>query len=112
MRLRFDHGTPAPLRKALIAHSVATAHEMGWDQLDNGSLLTAAEAHFDAVVTTDKNLRHQQNLSGRRLAVVILPTTAWPVIRVHQAEVLEALETLQPGACVEVTFRQLNSADS
>ena len=112
MRLLFDHGTPAPLRKALTAHSVATAHEMGWDQLDNGSLLAAAEAHFDAVVTTDKNLQYQQNLSGRRLAVVILPTTAWPVIRAHQSEVLEVLETLQPGDCVEVIFRQPNSADS
>ena len=60
MRLLFDHGTPAPLRRALTGHSVSTAYEMGWTELDNGALLRAAESDFDVLITTDRNLRYQQ----------------------------------------------------
>ena len=78
MKILFDQGTPAPLRGALTAHQVSTAHEMGWSELDNGRLLAAAEETFDVLVTTDRNLRHQQSMTGRRLAVLVLPTTSWP----------------------------------
>jgi hypothetical protein len=80
MRILFDHGTPAPLRRTLVAHTVSTAYEMGWATLENGDLLSAAEASFDAFITTDQNLRHQQNLTERRLAILVLPTTSWPKI--------------------------------
>jgi hypothetical protein len=66
MRILFDQGTPAPLRKALPDHDVSTAHEMGWSLLTNGDLFKEAEASFDAFVTTDQNLQYQQNLMGRR----------------------------------------------
>ncbi|HXX04055.1 MAG TPA: hypothetical protein VEJ37_06945 [Xanthobacteraceae bacterium] len=59
MKILFDQGTPAPLRRALMEHAVSTAYEMGWGQLDNGQLLAAAELEFDVLVTTDKNLRYQ-----------------------------------------------------
>lgn len=81
MKLLFDQGTPAPLRQELTNHVVSTAYEMGWATLSNGDLLDAAEAQFDALVTTDKNLRHQQNLTARRLAILVLPTTSWPTIQ-------------------------------
>jgi len=67
MKILFDQGTLAPLRKILVPHSVSTAFEMGWAELANGDLLETAEKVFDAFITTDKNLRYQQNLSGRRL---------------------------------------------
>ena len=81
MRILFDQGTPVPLRRALAGHTISTAHEMGWTELDNGALLHAAEMDFDALITTDKNLRYQHNLTGRRLAILVLPTTSWPKIR-------------------------------
>lgn len=60
MRVLFDQGTPAPLRHALVGHSVETAYEMGWGTLQNGALIAAAEAHkFEVLVTTDKNLKYQ-----------------------------------------------------
>jgi hypothetical protein len=86
MRILFDHGTPAPLRRALTGHTVSTAYEMGWTNLDNGALLKAAEIDFEALITTDQNLRYQQNLTGQRLAILVLPTTSWPKIRAHEAE--------------------------
>ena len=78
MRVLFDQGTPAPLRLFLTGHEVATAHEMGWSDLKNGELLSAAEANLDVLITTDQNLRYQQNLSGRKLAIFVLSTTSWP----------------------------------
>ena len=100
----FDQGTPVPLRKALTGHTVSTAFEMGWAELANGELLDAAEADFDILITTDQNLRHQQNLSGRRLAILVLPTTSWPVIQKHTAEVADALKQLRAGDYRELRF--------
>lgn len=91
MRILFDHGTPAPLRRALTGHTVSTTYEMGWTELDNGALLKAAETDFEALITTDQNLRYQQNLTGQRLAILVLPTTSWPKIRAHEAEVVAAV---------------------
>jgi predicted nuclease of predicted toxin-antitoxin system len=104
MRILFDHGTPAPLRRGLTNHIVITAHEMGWAKLDNGALLAAAETDFDVLVTTDRNLRFQQNLSGRRLAILVLPTTSWPKIQSHQAQIAIAIEALHPGEVVELSL--------
>ena len=104
MRILFDHGTPAPLRHALTDHVVSTAHEMAWAELDNGALIQAAEMHFDALVTTDKNLRYQQYLSGRRLAILVLPTTSWPRIRTRLAQVVAAIDALRSGDVVELKF--------
>lgn len=60
MRVLFDQGTPAPLRHALTGHDVSTAYELGWAQLSNGDLLSAAEGSFDALITTDRNLRYSR----------------------------------------------------
>lgn len=82
-----------------------TAHERGWSDLKNGDLLARAEAEgFDALVTTDQNLRYQQNLSGRRLGVVVLMTTSWPRIRDHVNLVVHVADNLGPGAYEEITF--------
>lgn len=102
MRILFDQGTPAPLRRALTEHSVATAFEMEWSQLTNGDLLTVAEAAFDALITTDRNLKYQQNRRERRLAILVLPTTSWPTIRRHLDEVSTAVNALKPGDFVEM----------
>jgi len=102
MKILFDQGTPAPLRDALTGHSVTTVYEQGWDQLANGDLLRVAEAAFDAFVTTDQNLRYQQNLTGRNLAILVLPTTSWPKLRAHTAKVATAIAALRPGDYVEL----------
>lgn len=76
MKVLFDQGTPAPLRHSLREHEIVTAFERGWQTLKNGELLSTAEADgFAAIITTDKNLRYQQNLADRRLSIVVLMTT-------------------------------------
>jgi hypothetical protein len=64
--------------------------------------LAAVEAEFDVLVTTDKNLRHQQRLSGRRLAILILSTTNWPELRTRQMQIAAAINALQPGDIAEM----------
>lgn len=106
MRVLFDQGTPAPLRHALVGHSVETAFDLGWGTLQNGALIAAAEAEgFEVFVTTDKNLKYQQNLAGRRLDIVVLSTTSWPRIRTNTAKILGAVESSQPGNFIEVDVR-------
>jgi hypothetical protein len=97
VKILFDQGTPAPLRRALTGHSVVTAFEKGWSNLTNGNLLLAAEAEFDLLITTDQNLEYQQNLSNRRIAILVLPTTNWPEIQHHQTEVADAVNRMQTG---------------
>lgn len=103
MRVLFDQGTPVPLRDAITQHSVATAYERGWSTLSNGALIESAEREaFDILVTTDSHLRYQQNLRGRRIAIVCLSSTSWPRIRAVVASITEAIETAQPGSYKEV----------
>jgi hypothetical protein len=103
MQILFDQGTPAPLRRHLREHSVATAYEKGWANLSNGELLTAAEADgFDLLITTDQNLRYQQNLSGRRVAIVVLLSASWPRIQLHLTEIRETVNDIVPGGYAEI----------
>jgi hypothetical protein len=101
VKILFDQGTPAPLRRGLKNHTVATAYELGWTEFDNGRLIAAAESEFDVLITTDKNLRYQQNLDLRRLAILVLPTTKWPELRIHESRIVAAIEALRPGQLVE-----------
>jgi len=103
MRVLFDHSTPAPLRHALTTHVVVEAVERGWETLENGALLDAAEAEgFEIFMTADKNIRYQQNLAARRIAVVILGNAQWPVLRRHVDRVVAALDGAAPGSYFEV----------
>ncbi|MEI7733253.1 MAG: hypothetical protein WCO56_27020 [Verrucomicrobiota bacterium] len=107
MKILFDHGTPVPLRLALSDHDVSTAYEMGWANFQNGDLLAAAEKTFSAFITTDKNLRYQQNLAGRRLAILVLPMTSWPRLQNHLKEITAAVNALNPGDYVELAFPKI-----
>jgi hypothetical protein len=99
----FDQGTPEPLRRSLTHHEVATAYERGWAKLKNGELLNAAEAEgFAVLVTTDSNLRYQQNLAARRIAVVVLSAASWPRIQRAAGSVVRAVDGATVGSYTEV----------
>lgn len=103
MLILFDQGTPVPIRLFLIGHTVKTAAEQGWSTLSNGNLLNAAEAAgFEVLVTTDKNFIHQQNLQGRKIAIVVLGNQQWPVLRVHVQAVVDAVNATLPGSYILV----------
>lgn len=103
MRILFDQGTPAPLRRYLASHQVATAFELAWGSLKNGELLAQAEAAgYEVLVTTDQNLKYQQNLSERRIAVVVLMTTSWRRIEKSVTAVLTAIGAAKTGDYLEI----------
>lgn len=100
MRILFDRNVPRKVRNFLSKHEVRTISEMGWSpRLKNGELLKAAEAGgFDALLTCDQNIRYQQNLSGRNLALVILTSNLWPSVRDCGPAIEAAVENARPGS--------------
>jgi hypothetical protein len=100
----FDHGTPKGLARALPGHTVQTAQSKGWDTLNNGALLNAAEdAGFELLLTTDRRIRHQQDLRARRIALVVLTgSTKWSLVRQHAERIAAAVASATPGSYVEV----------
>ena len=106
MRILFDQGTPAPLRHSLTGHTVETAFELGWAALQNGALIAAAEdAGFEVFVTTDKNLKYQQNHTARSISIVVLSTTSWPRIQLVLADIVTAVESAVPAGYSEVAVK-------
>jgi len=84
MRVLFDHGTPSGIAGSLSGHEVTEAIERRWDRISNGELLNVAEAAgFNVLLTTDKRIRYQQNLMGRKLAVVVLGNSTRRVVRLY-----------------------------
>jgi hypothetical protein len=103
MRTLFDHGTPAPLAALLVGHPVSKAKDLGWDTLTNGDLLKAAEnAGFQIFLTTDKNIRYQQNLAGRTIAILVLGSSRWSTVRRYIDRVVEAIGTAGPATVFEI----------
>ncbi len=103
MNILFDQDTPAPFRYFLLNSTVTTAAERGWSDLSNGDLIEAAEqAGFDAIVTTDRNLNYQQNLSARKIPIVVILQPAWPILKKRAAEVGRIIETAEIGTYLEI----------
>jgi hypothetical protein len=103
MRILFDHGTPSGIARALAGHDVTEAIERGWHTISNGELLNAAEADgFDLLLTTDKGIRYQQNLTGRKIAIVVLGNSTWRVVRRYLDRIASAVAEAKPGSYSEV----------
>ena len=104
MLILFDNGTPRTLARFLIDHHMVTeARARGWEEIENGDLLREADAAgFEVLVTTDKNLRYQQKLADRRIAIVVLGKGRWRLIRPQVAQIVAAVNAATPGSFAEV----------
>lgn len=102
MKILLDESVPRLLRQRLPQLEISTVQEMGWSGLRNGELLKRAEDQFDVFVTADQNLRHQQNLSGLRLAILVLPSNQVPIVARLVSAIEASFATIQPGSVVEV----------
>jgi hypothetical protein len=103
MRVLFDHGTPSGIAGALSLHEVTEARERGWDTISNGDLLRVAEGEgFDLLLTTDKRIRYQQDLTSRKIAVVVLGNSTWRIVRVYLDRIALAVNEATPGSYAEV----------
>lgn len=105
MKILFDQGTPAPLRKHLTGHTIDTAFERGWSHLQNGELLAKCESDaYQLLITTDQNLQYQQNLSNRQLAIIILLSTSWPRIQNKIDAIQVAVDSITLGDYKEISI--------
>ena len=103
MNILFDNNTPRALRRYLTEHTVATAREKGWAEARNGVLLDNAESEdYEILITADQSMRYQQNMARRRIAVIVLMSNRWPLVRLHIQAILEAVNTVRPGQLVEI----------
>ena len=108
MKILFDNGAPNPIARSLIGHEVTFARQIGWEELENGELIERAEEMgFEVLLSTDKNIRYQQNLSKRKIALVVLGNSQWPIVRLHLDEIAAEVNACRPGsyAEVEIPFR-------
>lgn len=102
MKILFDECMPQPLRRLLAEFEISTAQEMGWGRVKNGELLKRAEGVFDVLLTADRQLKYQQNLKGRRLAILVLSTNRWPKVKAKVQEIISAIQSLSPGDYLEL----------
>jgi hypothetical protein len=103
MKILFDNGAPKPIARCLTGHEVTYARRIGWHEMENGELIRRAEdAGYDVLLSTDKNIRYQQNLTGRKIALVILGNQQWPLVQLHLDKIAAAVNAATPGSFAEV----------
>ena len=99
MKIIFDNSTPAPLAAFLIGHEMAMCPRLGWARLGNGELLTAAEAAgFELMISADQNLKYQQNLTKRRIALIVLGSNDWSIVQKYAAVIAEFADVATPNS--------------
>ena len=102
-KILFDQGVPVPLRMNLAEYEIDTVFERGWSTFSNGNLLDLAEQHgFEVFITTDQNLKYQQNLADRQLVIIVLLSTSWPRIQLRANEIKIAVEMIESGGYQEI----------
>lgn len=103
MKILFDNGTPKSIANCLLGHQITRARQIGWHELENGELIQSAEEAGDEVLlSTDKNIRYQQNLTSRKIAIVVLSNSQWPNVRLHLEKIAAAVNEATPGSFTEV----------
>jgi hypothetical protein len=103
MLILFDNGAPRGLARFLIGHTVEEARTRGWDQLANGELIAVAEqAGFEVMVTADNNIRYQQNLEARKIALIVLEHPQWPMVKLVADKIAAAVNAARPGSYAEI----------
>lgn len=102
MKILLDESVPRLLKLRLPQLDISTVQEMGWAGVRNGELLRRTEAQFDIFVTADQSLRYQQNLSGRTIAILVLPSNQVPLVARLVPAIEALLATIQPGTVVDV----------
>ncbi|MGB6689824.1 MAG: hypothetical protein WBE76_18465 [Terracidiphilus sp.] len=103
MKILFDNGTPKPIARSLSSHEVIFARKIGWHELENGELIQRAEgAGYELLLSTYKNIRYQQNLTGRKIAIIVLGNSQWPMVKLHLDKIAAAVDSCSGGSYFEV----------
>jgi hypothetical protein len=102
MKAIIDECVPHLVKRRLAHRQIKTVQEMGWTGAKNGELLRLVEELFDVFITSDKNLRYQQNLKDRKIAIILLPSNQVPIVENLLSQIDDALENIQLGDYLEL----------
>jgi len=102
VKVILDESVPIQTARFIIGHEVTTVQREGWAGIENGDLLNLVDGRFDVMVLADKNLRYQQNLASRRIALVELPSNRWPILQKMAIQIAEAVNNARPGAYISL----------
>lgn len=97
MRILLDECVPWPLARLLVGHNCSSPYKRGWGGVKNGELLKLAEDEFDLFITSDQNLRYQQNLSDRKIAILELSSNDWHSIQADADRIQQAVSRIAHG---------------
>lgn len=103
MKIIIDECVPSIVKRGLPDRKIVTVQDMGWAGIKNGQLLRLVAADFDVFITSDKNLRHQQNLAAIELAIVLLPSNQVPVVMALLPNIDDALNEISGQGFVEIS---------
>ena len=98
-----DENLPRGLLRVLAPRPATTVQQAGYAGVKNGELLARLDGVYDVMLTADKNLRYQQNLAGRQIAIIELPTNRWAVLRTLQSRIIQAIDRCQAGSYIVVS---------
>jgi len=104
MRILLDECLPRKLKRSIVGHDVTTVQERGWSSKKNGELLRLMDGTVDVFLTSDQNLRYQQNLAtiGFSIIVLVVPDNRLPTLQPLMPQVQSLLDMITPGTVVEV----------
>lgn len=102
MKVIIDECVPSIVKRGLPSRNIASVQEMGWAGVKNGKLLSLVAAEFDVFITSDKNLRHQQNLTEINIAIILLPSNQVPIVKGLLPQIDVAIENIGQYDFVEV----------
>lgn len=102
MKIILDENLPKALKRYLSAYNVTTVQEQGWSGVKNGELIARIEGLYDVFITSDKNIKYQQNLTGRIIAILELPTNRLKVLETLIDKILVEVESISPGVYVQI----------
>jgi predicted nuclease of predicted toxin-antitoxin system len=106
MKILLDECTPHVLKRLLTGFEIMTVQELGWAGITNGALLQLADEQFDVLITSDQNLKYQQNLANRQLAIVQLPTNQVPLVTKLAPKIQQTLNVIKTGEFVQITLSE------
>ncbi|NJO15839.1 MAG: DUF5615 family PIN-like protein [Thioploca sp.] len=102
MKIILDENIPRYLKLVLDQYEVSTVQEQGWSGMSNGDLLSIMEELFDLFITADKNLKYQQNLINRRIAIIQLYTNRLPLLKKIESKIIQEIEHIKLGQYIEI----------
>ncbi|MBH8572001.1 hypothetical protein I8752_02925 [Nostocaceae cyanobacterium CENA369] len=104
MKIILDENLPKALKHYLSAYEVTTVQEQGWTGVKNGELMMRIDGVYDIFLTSDKNLKYQQNLSRRSIAIIELPTNRLKLLSTITDKILAEVESISSGMYVQISL--------